>query len=95
MVSNVPKTRPVYRLISAAKARTPVSMSCRLLGVSRSGYYVWAANVPSARAEQDSELIERILEIHGKHRHVYGSPRIHAELAIEHGFVLAANPSSG
>ena len=85
MVSNVPKTRPAYRFISAEKARTPVFMACRLLGVSRSGYYVWAANVPSARAEQDSELIERILEIHGKHRRVYGSPRIHAELAIEHG----------
>ena len=39
-----------YRLISAEKARTPVSMSCRLLGVSRSGYYEWAANRPSERA---------------------------------------------
>jgi len=74
-----------YRLISAEKARTPISMSCRLLGVSRSGYYEWAANVPSARASEDAELIERILEIHGKYRRVYGSPRIHAELAIEHG----------
>ena len=69
-----------YRLISAEKARTPVSVSCRLLGVSRSGYYEWAANVPSARACEDAELIERILEIHGEHRGVYGSPRIHAEL---------------
>jgi hypothetical protein len=41
-----------YRLISAEKARTPVSMSCRLLGVNRSGYYEWAANIPSARAQQ-------------------------------------------
>jgi hypothetical protein len=28
----------VYRMISAEKARTPISMSCRLLEVSRSGY---------------------------------------------------------
>ena len=55
-------------------------MSCRLLGVSRSGYYEWAANVPSARAREDAELIERIVEIHGENRGVYGSPRIHAEL---------------
>jgi putative transposase len=34
---------------------------------------------------EDAELIERIVEIHGKHRRVYGSPRIHAELAMEHG----------
>jgi putative transposase len=74
-----------YRLISAEKARTPVSMSCRLLGVSRSGYYEWAANVPSERARVDAELIERIVEIHSDHRGVYGSPRIHAELALTHG----------
>ena len=69
-----------YRLISAEKARTPISMACRLLGVSRSGYYQWAANVPSARAREDAELIERILVIHSANRGVYGSPRIHAEL---------------
>jgi putative transposase len=73
-----------YRLISAEKARTPISVSCRLLGVSRSGYYEWAANVPSPRALQDAELVERIVEIHGAHRGVYGSPRIHAELAMAH-----------
>jgi putative transposase len=73
-----------YRLISAEKARTPISMSCRLLGVSRSGYYEWAANVPSARAVQDAELIERIVEIHGANRGVYGAPRIHAELRMAH-----------
>ena len=74
-----------YRLISAEKARTPVSMSCRLLGVSRSGYYEWAANVPSLRAQEDAELIERIVAIHGAHRGVYGSPRIHAELRMAYG----------
>jgi putative transposase len=74
-----------YRLISAEKARTPVSMACRLLGVSRSGYYEWAANVPSARAREDADLIERILAIHKAHRGVYGSPRIHADLRLAHG----------
>jgi putative transposase len=74
-----------YRLISAEKARTPISMSCRLLGVSRSGYYEWAANVPSERARVDAELLERILAIHAANRGVYGSPRIHAELAMAHG----------
>jgi hypothetical protein len=72
-------------LISAEKARTPVSMACRLLGVSRSGYYEWAANVASERAVKDVELVERIVEIHGAHRGVYGSPRIHAELRMAHG----------
>jgi putative transposase len=73
------------RLISAEKARTPVSVSCRLFGVSRSGYYQWAANRPSARAREDAELIARIVAIHKAHRRVYGSPRIHAELRMAHG----------
>jgi putative transposase len=74
-----------YRLISAEKARTPISMSCRLLGVSRSGYYEWAANRPSERAQEDATLIERILAIHSTNRGVYGSPRIHAELRMAYG----------
>jgi putative transposase len=74
-----------YRLISAEKARTPISVSCRLLGVSRSGYYEWAANAPSERALTDAWLTERIRTIHTAHRGVYGSPRIHAELRLAHG----------
>jgi putative transposase len=73
-----------YRLISAEKARTPISMSCRLLGVSRSGYYEWAAERPSERAQEDAKLIERIVEIHSENRGVYGSPRIHADLRLAH-----------
>ena len=34
-----------YRLISAEKARTPVSMSCRLLGVSRATIYKYVPEV--------------------------------------------------
>jgi putative transposase len=74
-----------YRLISAEKARTPVSMSCRLLGVSRSGYYEWAANAPSERDLTDAWLTERIRAIHTAHRGVYGSPRVHADLRLAHG----------
>jgi hypothetical protein len=84
-----------YRLISAEKARTPISMACRLLGVSRSGYYEWAANVPSARAREDAELIKRIVAIHGAYRKVYGSPRIHAELRRRTESTSAASAWNG
>ena len=50
----------VYRFISAEKAHTPVSLACRWLGVSRSGYYEWATRAPSQRALTDAWLTERI-----------------------------------
>lgn len=75
----------VYRFISAEKARTPVSLACQWLGVSRSGYYEWATRVPSQRALTDAWLTERIRAIHEAHRGVYGAPRIHADLRLAHG----------
>ena len=74
-----------YRFISAEKARTPVSLACRWLGVSRSGYYEWATRAPSERALTDAWLTERIRTIHRAHRGVYGAPRIHADLRLAHG----------
>ena len=53
---------------------------CRVLGVSRSGYYAWLKRAPSARAEEDERLKVRIDEIHDQSRGTYGVPRIHIEL---------------
>ena len=74
-----------YRIISAEKARTPVSVACELLGVSRSGYHAWATRARSDRALSDAWLTERIKEIWKDNRKVYGAPRIHAELRMAHG----------
>jgi putative transposase len=58
-------------------------MMCRVLGVSPSGYYAWAERRPSARAQRDEELVQRIRDIHETSRGTYGVPRMHAELAAE------------
>jgi putative transposase len=76
-------------MISAEKASTPVSVCCRLLGVSRSGYYDWERRAPSDRALTDAWLIEKIREIWAENRKVYGSPRIHADLRIKYGIRVA------
>ncbi len=75
----------VYRLIEAEKARTPVSLCCEVLGVSRSGYYDWAKRVASDRQLADAWLTEQIKRIWAENRKVYGSPRIHAELRMADG----------
>src|SRR4051812_34185601 len=53
---------------------------CRVLSVSRSGYYDWKDRPSSKRSQQDAALTERIREIHHRSRATYGSPRVHAEL---------------
>jgi putative transposase len=74
-----------YRIISAEKARTPISVACQLLGVSRSGYHAWSTRAPSDRALSDAWLTERIKQIHAANRQVYGSRRVQAELRLGYG----------
>jgi putative transposase len=70
-----------YRLIEAQRASCfSVPLMCRVLGVSRSGYYDWKDRPPSKRSQQDAALTERIREIHHRSRATYGYPRVHAEL---------------
>jgi putative transposase len=60
-----------------------VATMCRVLDVSPSGYYAWRVRPPSARAQRDGELLERILAIHAESRGTYGAPRVHAELRVQ------------
>ncbi|MEO1609909.1 MAG: hypothetical protein AAFR90_11345 [Pseudomonadota bacterium] len=55
--------------------------SCRLLGVSTSGYYAWAKGRPSKRSLIDAALTLKIRTVHLLSKEIYGAPRIHAELA--------------
>lgn len=69
-----------FKLIDVEKANHDVSRLCRLLGVSRSGYYAWLNRPESRRAQSDKQLLDEILEVHAEARRLYGSPRIHREL---------------
>src|SRR5581483_7076331 len=59
-----------------------VAVACRLLGVSRSGYYEWNGRPESARETRDRELLKLIGQIHADSRGSYGSPRVAAELRL-------------
>ena len=69
-----------FRFIAAEKAAFPVRMLCRVLQVSRAGFYAWQRRKPAARTHADERLGLEIAAIHAESRRRYGSPRIHAEL---------------
>lgn len=53
-----------------------VKTSCRILGVSRSGFYAWLKRPKSKRDNEGRELLERMKKIHEESRGTYGAPRI-------------------
>ena len=67
--------------MSENRARYPIAVMCRVLGVSPSGYYAWAKRPASERAATDDLLVEEICAAHAASKGTYGAPRIQADLA--------------
>lgn len=61
----------------------PVEKMAQVLGVSRSGYYLFLKRQPSLRDRENARLLDKIRSSHQASFHTYGSPRIHAELTAE------------
>ena len=57
-----------------------VATMCRVLRVSRSGYYRWHRGPESRRAREDRKLRVAIRAIYHRSGGRYGSPRVHQEL---------------
>lgn len=72
-----------YRFIAAEKAEYPVTLMCRLLQVSKSGFYAWDKRTESARTRLDRALVVDIKAAHRASRGTYGSPRMHRELVAQ------------
>jgi len=76
------------------RAQFAVGLMCRVLRVSRSGYYAWKSRRPSERRRSDQVLLRTIREIHAGSKTRYGSPQIHHELGGV-AFAAAASASLG
>lgn len=63
---------------------------CRMLGVSRAGFYAWRNRQASEAELRREKLTNEIKEIHTKVKSRYGSPRIHAEL-VANGHECSVN----
>ena len=73
-----------YALIARnVTSETGIARYCRVLEVSRSGYYEWSRRGPTERARRRQALDERVKAIHESSRKAYGSPRVSAVLRAE------------
>ena len=60
----------------------PVKICCRVLGVSRPGYYQYRTRAMSETQMRRLWLTALIREVHAQSRGTYGSRRVHAELTM-------------
>ena len=69
-----------YACIKAHRDGFDITLMCRVLQVSRSGFYAWENRPLSERARTDQRLRLQIRVSHNRSRGRYGSPRIHEDL---------------
>jgi len=69
-----------FRFIRLESEVFPVRILCRVMAVSRSGYYAWRKRQPSVREQANQKLATRIHDIFIDKRKAYGSPRIWDDL---------------
>ncbi|MFM7259818.1 MAG: IS3 family transposase [bacterium] len=72
-----------FAFIQAEKADVPVATLCRILKVSRSGFYAWCERPESEHAKQDRQLGLRVRALFDASKQRYGSPRIWEDLVEE------------
>jgi putative transposase len=69
-----------YTFIKAHRSEFDIAVMCRLLGVSRSGFYQWLGNPLSDRALEDQRLLGLIRAAYTASHGVDGTPRIFLDL---------------
>ena len=72
-----------YAMIKEQSEQFPVTVMCRLLGVSASGYYHWLTRKPSLREEENVKLAIKIKAIFDDEKSRPGAPRITKRLNAE------------
>jgi transposase InsO family protein len=73
-----------FRFIAVEKATHSVTILCRCLRVTRSGFYAWQRRPESTHARDDRRLTVRVRASFEESKQRYGSPRIHEDLRAQH-----------
>jgi transposase InsO family protein len=69
-----------YWFMDQHRSSHGVQKMCRVLGVSRSGYYGWKRQPQSKRHKENEKILKEIRESYKNSRRAYGSPRITKDL---------------
>lgn len=69
-----------YQFIDAEKEAYPISLLCKVMQVSRSGFYSWCSRDKSKREKERERLVPKVKAIHNQVRGSYGARRISEEL---------------
>jgi putative transposase len=72
-----------FAFVREHRASWPVVAMCRVLQVSRSGFFAWLKRPASQRSKRQRELVEKIRIAHQENRELYGSPRVHRALLVD------------
>jgi transposase InsO family protein len=72
-----------YQFIQEHTSEFGVQEMCRVLGLSRSGYYAWLDRPASQHTQRDATLSDQIRLLYHESSARYGSPRIHRELQVQ------------
>lgn len=80
-----------YAFILAELLMYPLSVVCRVLGVTQSGFHAWRARVPSPRGLARDRLRCDIRKVFDIHRGRYGAPRLYRVLREQHGYSGSLN----
>ena len=76
-----------FTFIAAEKAEHTVTILCRCLRVTRSGFYAWQRRPESTHARDDRRLKVLVQASFDESQQRYGSPRIHEDLIEQHEHV--------
>jgi putative transposase len=72
-----------FELIEAERANHDIALLCRMLKVSRQGFYAWLRRKPCRRQRRDGTLLQHIRRSFDGSRGRYGAPRVHKDLTAE------------
>jgi len=69
-----------FQFIDDHRDEFPIRRMCKVLDVSRSGYYAWRGRPASEREMANQELYKKVKAVYHRNHRTYGSPRIYQAL---------------